>query len=385
MILFEGMNALPGFREGRLFCMHGSSCLQCRCTRLLYGEMPPMPERFKPLQSRLWWVNVVLIALLIGSTLALALISLEVGRMPYDYGLLMSAAERFCFHPEHFQYGNSGRVYYPAPFYTTVCLPARYAESLLRLLWMVAPVAVGLWVVRGRAAALLIPPLGDHLLLGQSTWLLLPQYQLAERANREERATFGHGLLVALGVLKPHVAVLAWTWLAIHWRGQWRAYAGWLAGVLLLSIPAFVLQPSWPLAWLTTILRGRANDSAMGRASLYLVADRLGLPPLIGWLGCLLAAVLIFTALRSRRGRMAFDDWALLFALCNPLLNAYDLVFLLPCLVDNRRWIGVALAVGTIAWAFGFVGGRFSLSVFIPLALLVERLWRVENRRVATA
>ena len=127
----------------------------------------------------------------------------------------------------------------------------------------------------------MIPALGDHMLLGQSTWLLLPQYWLAERAARGDRATFWHGLLVAPGMFKPHVAALAWVWLAVRWRGQWRAYAGWLAGVLLLSVPAFVLQPDWPLAWLAVAFGGRAEDSTIGRASLYLVADRLALPMLI--------------------------------------------------------------------------------------------------------
>lgn len=46
MILFEGMNALPGFREGRLFCMHGSSCLQCWCILLLYGDVCTVSECF---------------------------------------------------------------------------------------------------------------------------------------------------------------------------------------------------------------------------------------------------------------------------------------------------------------------------------------------------
>ncbi|NPV67025.1 MAG: hypothetical protein HPY64_07765 [Anaerolineae bacterium] len=344
-----------------------------------------MPDRFKPPQGWLWWINMVLAALLIGATLAFALVSLAVGRVPYDYGLFVSAAERFCFHPEYFRYGDAGRVYYPAPLYTALCLPARYAEPLLRLLWMTAPVTLGLWMARGRAAALLIPPLGDQLILGQSTWLLLPQYWLAERTTQGDRATFWHGLLAALGVFKPHVAALAWVWLAVRWRGQWRAYAGWLAGVLLLSVPAFVLRPDWPLAWLAVALGGRADDSTIGRASLYLVADRLGLPPLIGWAGCLLAAGLIFLALKRRRGRMVFYDWVLVFALSNPLLNAYDLIFLLPCLLSDRRRIGVALVGGVAAWVFAFLAGTFSLSIFVPLVLLVERLWRVESMRATTA
>jgi len=344
-----------------------------------------MPETFKPLRGWLWWINVVLAAMLIGATLALALASLAVGRGPYDYSLLISAAERFCFYPEHFQYGDAGRVYYPAPFYTALCVPSRYAEPLLRLLWMVAPVALGLWMARGRAAPLLIPALGDHMLLGQSTWLLLPQYWLAERAARGDRATFWHGLLVAPGMFKPHVAALAWVWLAVRWRGQWRAYAGWLAGVLLLSVPAFVLQPDWPLAWLAVAFGGRAEDSTIGRASLYLVADRLALPMLIGLAWCLLAAGLIVMLLRWRRGTMEFYDWVLVFALGNPLLNAYDLIFLLPCLLHDRRRIGVALTAGVVAWAFAFVAGRFSLSLLVTLVLLVERLWRVERPRAATA
>jgi len=82
---------------------------------------------------------------------------------------------------------------------------------------------------------------------------------------------------------------------------------------------------------------------------------------------------------------MEFYDWVLVFALGNPLLNAYDLIFLLPCLLHDRRRIGVALTAGVVAWAFAFVAGRFSMSLLVTLVLLVERLWRVERPRAATA
>ena len=89
--------------------------------------MPPVP-----VHGRLRTLNLAVAALLLGLLIAYVIVSFAVNLPPYDYWLLMNGADWFCFQPEAFQYGKGLHIYYPAPFYSTFCLPYHYAEPLLR-------------------------------------------------------------------------------------------------------------------------------------------------------------------------------------------------------------------------------------------------------------
>jgi len=356
-----------------------------------------MPETFKPLRGWLWWINVVLAVPLIGLLIAFVIMSFVVEKPPYDYALLMNGADYFCFRPESFRYGEDLHIYYPAPFYSTFCLPNRYAEPVMRWAWMLLPALLALWLARGRAAVLAYPPLGVLLLIGQSSGLILPAYLIAARELDRRPIRAWHGVPVAMGIFKPHLVIPAWIWLAWRWwrRGEWGALAMWALAVVAVVLPACILRPTWLVEWLPN---GRGFEP-VNLASLALVPVQLGqmgFAPGPGGLAivfafCLLAAGVIVLLLRWRRARLEFYYWVLVFFLVNPFLNDYDLIVLLPFIAPYPRRLLLAVTAGVVTWLFAMLSGtvspnyRWSMSLLVTLALLVERLWRVERPRAATA
>ncbi|MBN2469203.1 MAG: hypothetical protein JXN59_00660, partial [Anaerolineae bacterium] len=332
--------------------------------------------------------NHVLAALLLGLVIAYVLISFAVEMPPYDYWLLMNGADMFCFQPEQFQYGEDLHIYYPAPFYSTFCLPYRYAEPALRWLWMLAPVLLALWLARGRAAVLAYPPLGVLLLIGQSSWLVLPSFIIAARDCAKRRVPAWYGILLAPGIFKPHVALPVWIWLAWQWwrRGERRALAAWALSAAVLTLPAFVMRPGWLMEWMPN---GRGFEP-VNLASIALVPVQLGemgFAPgtqglVVVFVFCLAVALAVYALLRSRRRQLALYDWVLCFFFVSPFLNDYDLVVLLPFVAASPRRLLLALTAGIVTWLFAMMSGavsphyRWSMSLLLTLVLLVERLWR---------
>jgi hypothetical protein len=352
-----------------------------------------MPSTALPrLTGPLRRVNLVLAALLVGLVLAYVVVSFAVDMPPYDYWLLMNSADYFCFQQEAFVFGTTLRAFYPAPFYTTFCVPYHFAEPILRIVWMIAPIGLALWLARGRAAVLVYPPLAVLTLLGQSSWLLLPAFMVAAQ-DRDDRSVPGWwGLLLVPGVFKPHVILPIWVWLGWRWlrRREWRALAFWGAGVALTVVPAFMIRPTWVIDWLPN---GRGFEP-VNLASLAMIPVQLfgmGFAPgaaaqLMVYGTALVLGGAIYGWLRWRRGQLALYDWVLVFFLVSPFLNDYDLVVLLPFIANHRRRLPLALAAGLIAWVFAMLSGavsphyRFSMSLLITLALLVDRLWHVPAR-----
>lgn len=332
-------------------------------------------------------INLVLLALLVGFLIAFVAISFLVDSQPWDYYLLMRGADWFCFAPEHFAFGRDLHIHYPAPFYSTFCLPYRVAEPILRWAWMLAPVFLALWLMRGRAAVLAYPPLGVLLLIGQSSWLLMPPFIVAACQQGQSRIPWWQGALVALGVFKPHVAAPIWIWLAWRWwrQRQWPALAAWVAGVIGLVLPSFILRPNWLFEWLPN---GRGFEP-VNLASIAQVPVILGglayAPGTSGLLGvvsfCLLIGLIVYGLLRWRRGTLALYDWVLLFFFVSPFVNDYDLVVLLPFIARSRRLLLLALTAGILVWLFAMLSGvtsdhyRWSMSVLVTLVLIGERLW----------
>ncbi|MBN2470546.1 MAG: hypothetical protein JXN59_07470 [Anaerolineae bacterium] len=350
-----------------------------------------MPATFKPLRGNLRRINLVIAALLLALLIAYVLISFAVGMPPYDYWLLMNGADLFCFQPERFQYGEALNIYYPAPFYSTFCLPYRFAEPALRWAWMLIPPLLALWLARGRAAVLAYPPLGLLLLLGQSTWLALPAFIIGAREDDQRPVRAWTGVLLALGVFKPHVVAPVWAWLAWRWwrRGERRALLVWALAVLLLALPAFLLRPTWPVEWL-------ANGRSAGRvnlANLAMIPLKLGAVEAAPGPGgsvlvavfCLLAGAGLYGLLRWRRQQVSLYDWVLVYCLASPFVYDYDLIVLLPFVAPHPRRLLLALTVGLVAWLFAMLSGavsphyRWSMSLLITLALFAERVIRRDD------
>ena len=347
------------------------------------------------LRGRLRVFNNVMIAWLVGVLIVFVIESFLVDSQPYDYYILMRGADLFCFHQGAFHYGWP--FYYPAPFYTAFCLPYHFAEPLLRWTWMLAPVMMTLWLAQGRAAALVYPPLGVLLLIGQSSWLVLPPFWVGVRDQAGEEAPWWHGLLVALGLFKPHIALPVWVWLGWRWlkRRQWAALAAWAAGVAILVVPSFLIRPGWLVEWLPQP-RGYEPVNLATLAQIPVVLGHVTFAPdretqVVIYALCLLMGVILYAIVRWRRGGLALYDWTLVVFLVNPMLHDYDLLALLPFIARSRRRLLLALTVGVLVWLFAMMSrvtapkGRWSMSLLITLVLLADRLWNVRRGKAAPA
>ena len=332
-------------------------------------------------------LNTTLLALLIAALLAFVIVSFVVETPPYDYLLLTRGANWFCFDNEHFAFGLEQHNYYPAPFYTTFCLPHKYAEPILRWVWMLAPVLITIWLARGRAGALAYPPLGVLLLIGQSSWLLLPLFILAERQRDDRLVPWWYGLALGLSVLKPQVALVAWLWLVHRWRGQRRVLLMGALAMTLLALPSFLLRPGWVFDWLPNG-RGFEPVNLASVAFIPVQLGQLGFDPgpvglAIVWGFCLLVAFVVYRLLRSWRGQLEFYDWALLFFFVSPVANDYDLVVLLPSIASRPRRLLLVVTIGIVSWVFAMMTKRWSMSFMVTLVLLILRLWRVDDANEA--
>jgi hypothetical protein len=328
--------------------------------------------------------NTLLIVLFVSALIAFVIVSYWVSKPPYDFQILMRGAESYCFDNTHFQFGLEQHSYYAAPFYTTFCLPNHYAEPLLRWGWMLAPFFLALWLARERAAVFGYAPLGILLLIGQSSWLMLPLYMLALWQIDERHVPAWYGLIFGIVVLKPQVAVVAVMWLVYRWRQQKTVLLVGALAIIAMSIPAFVLRPGWLWEWLPN---GRGFEP-VNLASVAFIPVQLGqmdFAPGAGaqavvWGFCALVGLVVYSLLRWRRGTLTLYDWVLVFFLISPVLNDYDLVVLLPFIANRPRRLMLALTAGVVTWLFAMMTKRWSMSFMITLALLVLRLWRLDDQ-----
>ncbi len=334
-------------------------------------------------------LNLALIVLLLSLLIAFVMVSFLAHQPPYDYALLMNGADLFCFKNDHFHYGQDLHIYYPATFYTTFCLPYRYAEPLLRSIWMLAPFCIALWLARGRAAVLGYAPLGILLLIGQSSWLMLPLFILASRQKDDRCVPWWYGLALGLCVLKPQVGLFAALWLLYRWRRQRPVLIAGAAAMAALIAPGFLIFPGWLLEWLPNG-RGFEPINLASIAFVPVQLGQLGFAPGAGglalvWGFCLLAGAGVYVLLKQRREKLGFYDWSLLFVFVSPVLNDYDLVVLLPFIASRPRRLLLALVAGIVSWLFAMMTKRWSMSFMITLVLLVQRLWQVRREEDAAS
>jgi hypothetical protein len=337
-------------------------------------------------------VNVLLIVLLLSALIAFVIISFAVEKPPYDYWILMEGASGFCFDNADFRWGREQNNYYPAPFYTTFCLPYRYAEFPLRWVWMLTPLFLSLYLARGRAAVLGYAPLGVLLLIGQSSWLIMPLYMMAVWWENQRPAPirWWYGLIFALAVFKPQVAVVAALWLAWQWRSAPRTLLTGGVAMLLLTLPAFILRPTWIMDWLPN---GRGFEPVNLASIAFIPVQLFALPFAAGtaanilvWGFCALVMVGTLWLLWWRRGKLEFYDWALAFFIASPVLNDYDLVVLLPMICRSRQRLLLALTASVLAWVFAMITreaimARWSMSFMVTLVLLILRLAKPDQVR----
>lgn len=331
-------------------------------------------------------LNITALIALAGLLIAYIWIGQVQNDYPYDYGILQFGGELFCFQPDEFAYGDE--YLYPAPFYTTFCGAFRYAPDALYWAWMIAPFVLALMLSGQRAAVLVFAPFYIHMVLGQSTWLIVPLYWLALIADRQQQVRWWYGLFVPLALLKPHIAILPFVWLFYHGRRQITFLVTAIVATVLVMLPSFLLEPAWVSEWLSAGRGYKIPSIAnigiipiqllqLGESQLPRVHPALGQLVVLFFGGAVAWALLCY--LQRRRTDLIFYDWALVFALTNPFMHDYDLIILLPFLANRPKRLLLALTAGLAVWVYAQMTTYYNASSIIPLTLLVARFLRVDE------
>jgi hypothetical protein len=308
---------------------------------------------------------------------------------PFDYVQLIRGVRTYCADPAHFEYGVSvytdgliQRNFYPAPFYSLFCVPDQLAPDALFLIWMLFPLIWALLLARMRASIFAFTPLFLHILLGQSTAFLIPLFYLAS-TPRPPR--WWYGVILATALLKPHIAAPAVLILLWRWRHHWRALLVGAITSIAILIPTFLHTPNWIQQWLGSA-RGYEIVSLVTVPRIVIRAFDMPYVPApdqqrLIWGLAIAAAAILLGLLWARRKKLAFYDVFLVFCFTAPLVHDYDLVILIPFLVQRPRRLLLALVAGLPAWVYAMMSGTperplgmYNLSILITLALIAERL-----------
>jgi len=344
-----------------------------------------------------WFYGVNMLGLMVGLgfLVSFGIVSLYIRQdLPYDYAQLMIGAERFCYQTDSFIYDE--RWLYPAPFYTSFCIPQHHLPQILFWLWMIVPFLLVIWIGGQRSAIVVYPPLVLHLVLGQSTWVLLPLYMLAERLSRDDsqRVPLWYGIILGLAVLKPHIAFAAWVWIVWRWRERWLLLLTGAISSLVILLPSFFMRPNWLFEWLAN---GR-DYRPISMANIALIPVELfqlgldqaayissGSGQLIIWGTGLMTAAALYFLIHRRRGKLELYDWVLIFCFSNPLMHDYDLIILLPFLGNRPQRLLLAVTAGIFVWIYAQMTGNYNVSLIITGVLILARVMRLDTQFDQTA
>jgi hypothetical protein len=318
--------------------------------------------------------------------LAAALIQ---NQQPFDYVQLIRGVRIYCNDPTHFVYGVSTytdgliqRNFYPAPFYSAFCVPDAVSPNALFLIWMLFPFVWAVILSKQRAAIFAYAPLFLHILLGQSTAFLIPLYYLAANPRPPR---WWYGIIIATALFKPHVAAPAVLILLWRWRHHWGAWITAAVSSIAFLIPTFLHTPDWIQQWLGSA-RGFEIISLATVARVPIRALNMPYVPApdqqrLIWGFAVVVAIVVLGALWYRRKRLTFYDIFLVFCFTAPLVHDYDLVILIPFLVQRPKRLLLAVTAGLPAWIYAMMSGTpdrplgfYNLSLLITLALIAERL-----------
>jgi hypothetical protein len=318
------------------------------------------------------------------------------GIPPYDYSHLMNSSSVFCYDQATFEFGWPHL--YPATFYTTFCGIYQTVPPVLSFLWLVIPLFMALVLAGRRAAVLVFPPLAILLILGQSTWLIIPVYILVAYVVEQGRPLkWWHGFLLAGMIFKPHIAGFGVVWL--FYKGYKHTRFWIVAGLTwaILFIPSLIMRPAWILEWLPS---GRGFEP-VSLGSIAIIPVRLlgldvsrvvGMDPGAGnqavvWGFCIITTFILLALLYKCHGTLDVYDWVLVFCFANPLLNDYDLVILLPFIALFPRRLLLSLVAGLAVWVYVLMTGQvqgtlgqFNAVLLITTVLIFDRFYKVRFR-----
>jgi len=230
---------------------------------------------------------------------------------------------------------------------------------LIAIVWMSSgvsrprPVLLGLCV----AGATLFPATVSHFTLGQFTIMTVLLLLCGARLVGK-RPSFLAGLLIALALTKPQLAVLVLPGMTLgYWRAsQFKAAARFLGLVflwtVLLTIPLWVAHPRWFADFVVAL----SNNPIWAQpASLDRLQSALGVLGVVIWGILALVALGLTLWLWATRSPQIAVIWSLaLTTLVSPYVWSWDFVMLIPLAVYSFFHLAPARARGLMA--LGYVG-----------------------------
>lgn len=281
--------------------------------------------------------------------LAYVIFIIRENRGPVDYETFMDIGGRLLRGQE--VYGVNS--YYPLPMVMVFAAFAALPRALSMALWLLLPVTAAFTISGGSLSILLFAPVFGHFVGGQSALFALLGLWGYRKFIRPQQAA--GGALLALTLLKPQLGLFPILWAAWQWlqalrtekripRQAW-AFA---AAAAALYLPAFILQPDWPLRWLSNPrpVFYRAVAGLFPRVLMLLTSPH----GWIYWLALLLLGGGLFTLVwRAAGRRFSLDLWVLASFAVSPLVHDYDLLQL-TALLDTPQQRRLAALLSLPGW-----------------------------------
>ena len=288
--------------------------------------------------------------------------------VPPDYQNFQEFAADFY----HGQYNT----FYPLPTLIWVFLPLYLLPAWFAFIWIGVPFIFCLYLFGKKGVVLwLFFPLLIHAYQGQfDGWFLLPLAWLLYDHSRLA------GPSAAVLTLKPQLAVFVVPFMLYRWTFRtknWRSLFGFVIVLFLLLLPAFWLEPQWPLLMLEQVGTRASQPLLLTRgASLWGWWWRGGWSR---WLLPVAAGLILYLAWRAwrlekTRARVAF----LLSLLFTPVFFALSFTTVLAVLPNRREALLGLLVLSWIAvlidQALGGWGGVYALLPMAALWFLVDEV-----------
>jgi hypothetical protein len=268
---------------------------------------------------------------------------------PIDYETFMRIGAAFNQGGE--VYGENS--YYPLPYAMLFGLFSSLPRPLSMVVWLGAPVLAALLAAGFHPYVLLFAPTFSHFLGGQSAVFGLLGFW-GYRRNLEP-ASWQGGVLLALTTLKPQLGIIVIAYAAYQWAQSFRERRkvprqlwAFLLTVLIIYLPAFLINPGWVGEWLRAPrpLFGRALSGAVPRLLLFIQAPNTTAYWVIWFL---LAAVILVIVWRLKGSSHKLDILMLWGFIVNPLVHDYDLIQVIPTIWGP--WMKVAaVALSIPGW-----------------------------------
>lgn len=257
---------------------------------------------------------------------------------------------------------------YPLATLIWVFVPLSALPDWFAIFWFAVPFASIIYIFRRKGLVLwLFWPVLLQANSGQlDGWLLMPLYWVCN-----ERPLLSE-LSCALLTLKPQLAFLVvpftlWQWFA---RRKWKSLLTFATAFAVLYIPAFFLDPVWPLEMVPELVT-RSGESILPSRGVSLWWWRTDNPWATSALFLFIGLVAVLFVRAFRQIDLQRKAVYLLGLLVMPVLYAVSYITVIPTLANNRRHL---LAITLVSWTALFLdivfhgwGGAY---VLIPVAVL---------------